>query len=102
MGAALLQVALAGFGLVAMWLAMGSSPTGRKWAPVVGLLGQPAWIGFAIGVNAPGLLVLSIAWTLVYARGVWVQWRRPWWRRPPVDPANIVIDPSTGAPVRGS
>ena len=97
MGAVLLQVALAAFGLVAMWLAMGPSAAGRRWAPVVGLLGQPAWVAFALQAQAPGLLVLSVAWSLVYARGIWVQWRRV-----PVDPQHLVINPSTGAPVRGS
>ena len=86
MGAVLLQVALAAFGLVAMWLAMGPSAAGRRWAPVVGLLGQPAWVAFALQAKAPGLLVLAVAWSLVYARGIWVQWRRP----RPADPLKVI------------
>lgn len=70
----LTQLALAAFGLTAMWLAMGKSPAGRRWAPVVGLAGQPFWIAFAIASSAWGLLALSIAYSLVYVRGIWVQW----------------------------
>lgn len=69
------QFALAFFGLTAMWLAMGNSARGRRWAPLVGLAGQPFWLAFAIGTDAWGLLALSLAYSAVYARGAWVQWR---------------------------
>lgn len=70
------QLALALFGLTALWLAMGRSERGRRWAPLVGLAGQPFWLWFAVSVQAWGLLVLSLAYTAVYARGAWLQWRR--------------------------
>lgn len=69
------QLALAVFGLSALWMAMGHNPVARRWAPVVGLCGQPFWLVFAMSVEAWGLLVLSLAYTAVYVRGVWVQWR---------------------------
>jgi hypothetical protein len=68
------QFLLALFGLTALWLAMGNSVRERKWAPVVGLLGQPAWLYYAIQSKAWGLLIISIAYTPVYARGAWKQW----------------------------
>ena len=72
----MIQLALAVFGLTAMWLATcNKSQTAHRWAPLVGLCGQPFWIWFAIGVQAWGLLILSLAYTAVYARGAWVQWR---------------------------
>ena len=71
----MIQLALAVFGLTALWLAMGRSERGRRWAPVIGLAGQPFWIAFAWSVGAWGLLTLSLAYTAVYARGAWVQWR---------------------------
>lgn len=77
MSAALLQFALAGFGLTALWLAMGASARGRRWAPLIGLCGQPCWIVFAVQSKAWGLLVLALAYSAVYARGAWVQWRGP-------------------------
>lgn len=72
---ALIQIALALSGLTALWLALGISAKGRRWAPVVGLLGQPFWLLFAWSSNAWGLFVLSLAYSGVYARGAWVQWR---------------------------
>lgn len=72
----MIQLALAIFGLTALWLAMGTSEIGRRWAPVVGLCGQPFWLWFAFSVQAWGLLVLSLAYTAVYARGALVQWRK--------------------------
>ena len=71
----MIQFALAFFGLTALWLATGESLVGRRWAPVVGLIGQPAWMWFAVESGAWGLLLLSMAYTGVYARGAWVQFR---------------------------
>jgi hypothetical protein len=74
---ALIQSALALFGLTAMWLSMGHSARGRKWAPLIGLAGQPFWMVFAWQVEAWGLIPLATAYSVVYARGAWVQWRAP-------------------------
>lgn len=68
------QFALAFFGLTAMWLAMGRDPRGRRWAPIVGLCGQPFWIWFAYTVEAWGLMLLAFSYTGVYIRGAWLQW----------------------------
>jgi hypothetical protein len=67
------QLLLAFFGLTALFMATGKSEKARRWACVVGLLGQPAWLYFAMSVNAWGLFVLSLAYTAVYARGAWIQ-----------------------------
>ena len=69
----MIQISLAVFGLSALWMATGSNTTARRWAPVVGLAGQPAWIAFAVQTGAWGLLALSLAYTMVYARGCVVQ-----------------------------
>jgi hypothetical protein len=71
----MLQLALAFFGLTALFMAMGNNPRARRWAPVVGLAGQPWWLAYAIQSHAWGLLLLSIAYSAVYARGAFVQWR---------------------------
>lgn len=68
------QIALAVFGLAALWMATGRNETARRWAPAVGLCGQPFWIAFAVSAEAWGLLVLSLAYTAVYVRAAWVQW----------------------------
>jgi hypothetical protein len=72
----MIQFALAFFGLTAMFMATGHSPRARRWAPIVGLCGQPFWIAFAISTEAWGLLLLSIAYSLVYVNGIRVQWRK--------------------------
>ncbi|MCT6719469.1 hypothetical protein [Acidovorax sp. K2F] len=73
----MIQLALAFFGLTALYMATGHNPRARRWAPVVGLCGQPFWLVFAVQSSAWGLLALSLAYSAVYARGAWVQWRRP-------------------------
>jgi hypothetical protein len=71
------QLFIALFGLTSIWLAMGHNATGRKWAPIIGLAGQPFWLAFALSTDAWGLIVLVGAYTLVYMRGALLQWRRP-------------------------
>ena len=71
------QLLIALFGLSSIWMAMGVNPRARKWAPIVGLCGQPAWMYFAWQTQGWGLGVLTLAYTAVYARGAWVQWKTP-------------------------
>lgn len=71
----LTQFFLAVFGLSAIWMATGRSARLRRWAPVMGLCGQPFWFWFAWDARAWGLFLLCVAYTLVYARGAWVQWQ---------------------------
>ena len=73
----MIQFALACFGVLALWMAMGRSDRARRWAPLVGLAGQPFWLWFAFAADAWGLLALSVAYSAVYAHGAWVQFRVP-------------------------
>lgn len=73
----LVQLGIAAFGLTALWMAMGNSAWQRKWAPIVGLIGQVFWIAFAWKAAAFGIGALVAAYTVVYLRGAWVQFRRP-------------------------
>jgi hypothetical protein len=58
-------------GVVALWCATGDSPKARKWAPVIGLLGQPSWAVETWGL--PGMFSLSCVYTIVWLRGLHVQ-----------------------------
>ncbi len=58
------------FGLSAMALALSPRPTRRAWAPVVGLMGQPAWSFFAYQTGGWGLGLLVAAYTVVYVRAI--------------------------------
>lgn len=70
----MIQLFIALFGLTSIWMAMGHNPTSRKWAPIIGLAGQPFWFAFALDTAAWGLLALVAAHTVVYCRGILVQW----------------------------
>lgn len=69
------QLFIALFGLTAMALALGSNPTGRKWAPVVGLAAQPWWFMATVPTEQYGMVALCVAYTAVYLRAAWVNWR---------------------------
>jgi hypothetical protein len=69
------QLFIALFGLTAVWMAMVSrNPRAHKWAPIVGLAGQPFWLAFAWQTQGWGLGLLVLAYTAVYVRGAWVKW----------------------------
>lgn len=72
------QLFIALFGLSSLWMAMGHSPQQRRWAPVVGLCGQPFWAAFAWQTEGWGLGILVAAYTAVYVRGAWVQFAPAW------------------------
>lgn len=69
------QLFIALFGLTALTLALGNHPRGRKWAPVIGLLGQPFWFMATVPTEQWGMVALCCAYSLVYARAAWVNWR---------------------------
>jgi hypothetical protein len=69
------QIFIALFGLGAIWMAMGKDKRMHKWAPLVGLAGQPFWAAFAWETRGWGLALLVVAYTVVYVRGAWIQWR---------------------------
>lgn len=71
----MIQLALAFFGLTALYMATGHNLRARRWAPLIGLAGQPFWVLFALDAGAWGLLALSMAYSAVYVRGAWLQWR---------------------------
>jgi hypothetical protein len=73
-GDVVVQVVLAVFGLSSLWMALDPRPAWRRWAPFVGLIGQPAWLLFAWTLDAWGLFAVSLAYTVVYLRGAWIQW----------------------------
>jgi hypothetical protein len=70
------QLGIAVPGLTALYMAMGGNAVMLKWAPVIGLCGQPAWAYFAWRTGAVGVGLLVPCYTAVYCRGIWMQWRR--------------------------
>ena len=68
------QFLIAIFGLTSIYFAMGKNPTMRKYAPIIGLAGQPFWGYFAYKSDGWGIGLLVMAYTLVYINGIRVQW----------------------------
>lgn len=69
------QFYLACTGLTAIYLANEPKPRLRRWAPVFGLLGQPAW--FYLTADKPGITILCVAYCLLWARGFYYAWIKP-------------------------
>lgn len=73
---AAIQLALATFGLTALWMATGNHPKARRWACVVGLAGQPLWLFASWQAEQMGMFLVSIAYTIVWGRAAWEM--KPW------------------------
>lgn len=72
----MIQFFLAAFGLTSIYFAMGHNARLRRWAPIIGLAGQPFWAIFAWQSGGWGLGLLVAAYTLVYIQGIRMQWGR--------------------------
>lgn len=48
-----------------------AGPQRVRWGALVGLAGQPAWLGLTTATGEPGMFVVSLVFTLCYGRGVW-------------------------------
>jgi hypothetical protein len=71
---AAVQSLIAVFGVVPLTMAMGHNQRARKWAPIVGLCGQPVWATLAWQTDSWGLGIATVAFTIGYANGVRMQW----------------------------
>lgn len=63
-------------GVLAILLSQLPAPAARRWAPVVGLISQPAWIYAALIVEQWANLVCSLLILLIWILGIWWQWIR--------------------------
>ena len=69
MTALLSQIAIAVFGVGALFLQYSNSEKLRRLAPWVGLAGQPAWIYTAYSTQQWGMLFVTLLYTVGWARG---------------------------------
>jgi hypothetical protein len=72
-GEALAQWLIALLGLPALLLAVEGGP-GVRWGVLLGLASQPFWVWATWRRRQWGMLALSLAYGLVWGRGVWMQW----------------------------
>jgi hypothetical protein len=56
-------------GLTALALLLWGGTTERRWAPFIGLAGQPAWFAHAIDSGSSGVIVMTVAYALMWAAG---------------------------------
>ena len=68
---AITQVGLATFGISGLVMGYSTDPTAIKWAPVVGLMGQPFWIYMAIRGKLWGVGIMALAYGGAWSLGVY-------------------------------
>lgn len=68
------QIAIALFGVTAIFLSQDARAERRRWACVFGLLGQPFWFIETIKAEQWGIVVLCCFYTIAWARGVKTNW----------------------------
>ena len=73
---AISQVAIALFGVSAIWLAGARTVRQRRWAYVCGLVAQPFWLTTTL-LNAQwGIVVMCVFYTFAWGRGFVNHWIR--------------------------
>ena len=68
---AICQFFIGVLGIIALVIVAFFENKGRRWGYVIGLLGQPFWFITSIMHHQWGVLILSIAYTIVWGYGVW-------------------------------
>ena len=68
------QTLLAILTLLATWLSQDPRKSAQKWAPICGLLVQPIWIYVGYTTAQWGVLFVSFAYMVVWARGIKTYW----------------------------
>lgn len=71
------QLAIACFGVAAVWLSQDSRESVRRWACVIGLLAQPWWFIATWKANQAGMFFLCFLYSAAWLRGVWQHWLAP-------------------------
>lgn len=70
------QLGIAVFGVAAVFLSQDHRESWRRWACIMGLLGQPFWFYATWKADQWGILALCFIYALSWARGV----RTYWWK----------------------
>jgi len=68
------QIAIALLGVSAIWLSQDTSLGRRRWASILGLLGQPFWFYSSYQAEQWGIFLLCFFYTLAWAKGVRTHW----------------------------
>jgi hypothetical protein len=68
------QIAIAMFGVTAVFLSQSTSEKARKYASVLGLIGQPFWFYATYSSEQWGIFALCFFYTFSWGRGFWNNW----------------------------
>jgi hypothetical protein len=71
---AIVQIAIAVIGVLAAWINQDPTERTRRWACVIGIVGQPFWFYTAWQANQWGVLAVTAGYTLAFMRGIKVYW----------------------------
>jgi hypothetical protein len=71
------QIGIALTGAVAVFLTQSRRFERRRWACIVGLIGQPFWFFAAIEAGQWGVFAVSVLYLLGWLRGLWTYWLSP-------------------------
>lgn len=58
-------------GIIAIWLVNDHRATHRRYACIIGLVGQPFWLYSAYTAGHWGVFILSMVYTVAWGRGLW-------------------------------
>lgn len=61
-------------GALAIWLTQQPNESLKKWAGVIGLLGQPFWLIITFQAGQWGMFALSIFYTYSFLLGIYYNW----------------------------
>ncbi|CAB4223404.1 hypothetical protein UFOVP1670_41 [uncultured Caudovirales phage] len=71
------QVAIGVCGITSVWLSQDRRPGVRRWACIFGIMAQPFWVYATLQAEQWGILILTLVYTVGWARGIWNHWIRP-------------------------
>lgn len=68
------QIVIAVCGVLSIWMSQSTSLAQRRWAPIIGLIAQPAWLYASIKAEQWGIAALSLVYAAGWARGIRTYW----------------------------
>lgn len=72
------QTGIALCGVTAVRLSQDEDAQRRRWAPVLGMLGQPFWVVETATNHQWGVLILTLFYAWAWGKGLWNSWVKPW------------------------
>lgn len=68
------QIVIACTGMVAIYLTQQSRPEWKKYAPILGLVGQPCWYYTTLVNEQYGIFALTLGYTYLWGLGFYNSW----------------------------